>query len=145
MELESITIAFSGKCPFTSFTGVNVESMLKSRHCNVGLTHWGRDNMVVFFNTTFSNAFSWNKKYWILNTIGQKLFPMVQLTIIQHWFRQWLGANKATSNYLNQLWLRLLTDKCISPSRNELNSKLLHRLKCDLVFNQNRQGKALSI
>ena len=27
---------------------------------------------------------------------------MVQLTIFQHWFRQWLGADQATSHYLNQ-------------------------------------------
>ena len=33
------------------------------------------------------------------------LFPMVQLTIFQHWFRWWLGAVQATSHYLNQWWL----------------------------------------
>ena len=33
------------------------------------------------------------------------LFPRVQLTIIQHWFRWWLGAVQATSHYLNQWWL----------------------------------------
>ena len=30
---------------------------------------------------------------------------MVQLTISQHWFRSWLGADQATSHYLNQWWL----------------------------------------
>ena len=29
-------------------------------------------------------------------------FPSVQLTIFQHWFREWLGADQATSHYLNQ-------------------------------------------
>ena len=33
------------------------------------------------------------------------LFPRVQLTIFQQWFRWWLGAVKATSHYLNQWWL----------------------------------------
>ena len=33
------------------------------------------------------------------------LFLRVQLTIFQHWFRQWLGAGQATSHYLNQWWL----------------------------------------
>ena len=33
------------------------------------------------------------------------LFPRVQLTIFQHWFREWLGAVQATSHYLNQWWL----------------------------------------
>ena len=30
------------------------------------------------------------------------LFPNVQLTISQHWFRWWLGAEQATSHYVNQ-------------------------------------------
>ena len=33
------------------------------------------------------------------------LFPIAQLTIFQHWFRKWLGADQATSHYLNQWWL----------------------------------------
>ena len=33
------------------------------------------------------------------------LFPMVQLTIFQHWLRKWLDNNQATSHYLNQWWL----------------------------------------
>ena len=33
------------------------------------------------------------------------LFLRVQSTIFKHWFRQWLGADKATSHYLNQWWL----------------------------------------
>ena len=37
------------------------------------------------------------------------LFPSAQLTISQHWFRQWLGAEQATSHYLNQWWPSLLT------------------------------------
>ena len=38
------------------------------------------------------------KFHWIL-------FLWVQLTIFQHWFRQWLGVVQGTSHYLNQLWL----------------------------------------
>ena len=33
------------------------------------------------------------------------MFPRVQLTIFQHWSRWWLGADQATSHYLNQWWL----------------------------------------
>ena len=33
------------------------------------------------------------------------LFQRVQLTIFQHWFRWWLGADQATSHHLNQWWL----------------------------------------
>ena len=32
------------------------------------------------------------------------LFPSVRLTIFHHWFRWWLGADKATSHYLSQWW-----------------------------------------
>ena len=37
------------------------------------------------------------------------LFPRVQLTIFQHWFRWWLGAVQPTSHYLNQWWPGLIT------------------------------------
>ena len=33
------------------------------------------------------------------------LFLRVQLTIFQHWFRWWIGAVQATSQYMNQWWL----------------------------------------
>ena len=69
------------------------------------LTHWGRDNMAAIFQTTFSNAFSWMKLYELRFRFHWSLFPRVQLTIFQHWFRQWLGADQATSHYLNQCWL----------------------------------------
>ena len=69
------------------------------------LTHWGRNKMAVVFQTTFSNAFCWMKMYEFRLTFHWILFPRVQLTIFQHWFRQWLGAGQATSHYLNQWWL----------------------------------------
>ena len=56
-------------------------------------------------HTTHSNAFSWMKmlEFWL--RFHWSLFVRVQLTIIQHWFRWWLGAGQATSHYLNQWWL----------------------------------------
>ena len=44
--------------------------------------------------------------HWNLFTGG------VQLTICQHWFMKWLGAEQATSNYLNQSWPSSLTHTC---------------------------------
>ena len=55
--------------------------------------------------TTFSNAFSWIKIYYFWLKFDWSLFLRVQLTIFQHWFRKWLGADLATSLYLNQWWL----------------------------------------
>ena len=34
-----------------------------------------------------------------------RLFLGVQLTIFQHWIRKWVGADQATSHYLNSCWL----------------------------------------
>ena len=79
-----------------------------------GLTYWGRDKMTAISRTTFSNALSWMKKYAIWFKIHWSLFLRFQLTIYQHWFGYWLGAEQATSHYLNQWWPSLLTDICVS-------------------------------
>ena len=69
------------------------------------LTHWGRDKMDAISQTTFSHAFSSMKivVFWL--NFHWNMFPRIQLTIIQHWFRKWLGADQAASHYLNQWWL----------------------------------------
>ena len=69
------------------------------------LSHWGRDKMDTISQTTLSNAFSWMTMLEFRLTFHRSLFLGVQLTIFQHWFRRWLGANQATSHYLNQWWL----------------------------------------
>ena len=72
---------------------------------NSTLTHWGRDKMAAIFQTTFSNGFSWMKMFEFRLKCHWSLFQMVKLTIFQSWFRKWLGADEATSHYLNQWWL----------------------------------------
>ena len=47
----------------------------------------------------------WLKFHW-------SWFPKVQLTMIEHWLRLRLGAEKATSHYLNQCWTDSLTHIC---------------------------------
>ena len=61
--------------------------------------------MAAIFQTTSSNAFSWTKAYEFRSRFHWSLFLRVQLTIFQHWFRWWLGADQATSHCLNQWWL----------------------------------------
>ena len=51
------------------------------------LTHWGRDKMAAIFQTRFSNVFSWMKMFKSRLRFHWSLFPRVQLTIFQHWFR----------------------------------------------------------
>ena len=70
----------------------------------VALTHWGRDKMAANFLTTFSNAFSCMKMYKFRSIFPWTLFPRIQLTMLKHLFRKWLGTDQATSHYLNQ-WL----------------------------------------
>ena len=69
------------------------------------LTHWGLDKIAAILLTTFSNAFSWMKMHTFRLRFHFSLFLRFELTIFQHWFRQWLGADQATSHYLNQWWL----------------------------------------
>ena len=42
------------------------------------------------------------------------MFLRVQLTIFEHWFWWWLGADQATSHYLNQWYPRLPTHICVT-------------------------------
>ena len=51
------------------------------------LTHWGRDKMDAILQTISSNAFSWMKMFQLRLKFHWSLFPRVQLTIFQHWFR----------------------------------------------------------
>ena len=71
----------------------------------VELTHWSRDKMAAIFQTTISNAFSWMRMYKFRSRFHWSLLQTVPLILFQHWFRQWLGADQATSHYLNQWWL----------------------------------------
>ena len=84
------------------------------------LTHWGPRQMDAISQTTFSNAFSWMKLFESQLKFHWSLFPRVQLTIFQQWFRWWLGAVQATSHYLNQWWL-VYRRIYVSLGLNELN------------------------
>ena len=83
----------------------------------MSLIHWGQEKMAVILQKTFSNVFSWIKIYefWLIS--HWSLFPMVQLTIFQHWFRQWLDAGQVTHHYLNRWWLvysRIYASLCLN-------------------------------
>ena len=69
------------------------------------LTHWGRDKMDAIWQTMLSNALFWVKMLEFRLKFHWSLFLRVQLTIFQHWFWYWFGADQATSHYLNQWWL----------------------------------------
>ena len=55
--------------------------------CLQCLTHWGREKMDAISQTTFSSAFSWMKMFEFRLKFHWSLFPRVQLTNFQQWFR----------------------------------------------------------
>ena len=65
---------------------------------------WARQNWAIS-QTTFWNTFSWMKIYEFRWRFPWHLFLRLELTIFPHWFRLWLGADQATSHYLNRWWL----------------------------------------
>ena len=75
------------------------------------------DKMAPLSQTAVSNPFSCMKHFLFWFKFHRSLFLGVQLTINQHWFRQWLGAKLATSNYLNQCWFSSLTHICSTRGR----------------------------
>ena len=69
------------------------------------------DNMAAI-SQTFSNALPWKKSFVLWFELHWSFFVRVQLTLNKHWFRWWLGAEQATSHYLNQCWPSSLMNKC---------------------------------
>ena len=92
-------------------------------HDSLGTVHRTLSNsssqgqMVAILKTTFSGALSWMKMLEFWFKFHWNLFLGVQLTINQHWFRQWLDAKQATSHYLNQCWPSSLTHICSTRER----------------------------
>ena len=72
--------------------------------CELARALFIMDKMAAISLTIFLNAFSWMKSLVFLFEFHRSLFLKIQLTISQHWFRKWLGAEQATSLYLNQCW-----------------------------------------
>ena len=58
-----------------------------------------------FADDIFRSTFENKKLYKVRLKFHSSLFPRVQLTILQHWFRYWPGAYQETSHYLIQWWL----------------------------------------
>ena len=68
--------------------------------------------MAAISQTIYLEAFYRMKSFVFWFEFHWSLFLSGQLTITQHWFKKWLGAVQATSHYMNQCWLSLLTHIC---------------------------------
>ena len=106
-------------CQATTKTNVEFSmrpnTPINKRHSNCSCFHqpispWRK--WLPFWQTTFSNEFSWMKMVELQFKFHVNLFPGVQLTKNQHWFIYWLGAKQAKSHYLNQWWPTSLTHIC---------------------------------
>ena len=76
------------------------------------LTHLPLIKMTAISQTIFSDAFSWMKSFVFWLKFHWGLFLSFLLAITQHCFRYWVGAEKATSHYLNQCWPASLMHIC---------------------------------
>ena len=115
----------------------NTPTPYAARSLDAVLTHWGRDKMAAVSQTTFSNAFSWMKMFEFRLKFDWSVFPRVQLTIFQHWFRWWLGAVQATSNYLNQWWIvyrRIYASLGLNELTDSPNPQLIVHIICTLYW-----------
>ena len=106
---------------------IAIQSRAADKYGWIALRHWGRDIMATIFQTIFSHAFSWMKMYKFRLRFHWSLSLRDQLTIFQHCFGWWLGADQATSHYLNQ-WLLVYRRIYASPGLNGLKtvSHLIH-------------------
>ena len=84
------------------------------RHCNGVKTHQDRDNMTTILQTAFSNLVSCMTIVVFWFKFHRNLFPWVQWTMSQHWFRYWFVAEQATSHYLNQWRPSTMAHICVT-------------------------------
>ena len=98
-----------------------------------GFTHLPRDQLDAISQTTFSNAFWWMKENAFRYEFHWSLFLRVQLIKSWHWFKLWLGAEQATSHYLNQCLSSSLIQKT-APGGDELRylNRNSHHIACGL-------------
>ena len=98
-----------------------------------------RQKMDAISQTTFSNEFSWMKIFEFRLKFHWSLFLRFQLTIFQHWFRKWLGADQATSHYLNQ-WRSVYWRIYASLGLNELThrGRMMHTCVSKLDYHRLR-------
>ena len=92
--------------------------------------NWSLDKMAMTSPTIFGNAFSWMESFVFRLEFHWSLFLRIQLTISQHYFRQWLGAKQAPNHYLNECWPSSATHICSTRRRGVKNGimSLLHEL-----------------
>ena len=83
---------------------ISLRCVPKGSNNNIPALPRNRQNGYLFADDIF-NIFSSMNMFEFRERFHWSLFLRVQLTIFQHWFRLWLGADQAASHYLIQWWL----------------------------------------
>ena len=60
--------------------------------------------MAAIIQTTFSSAFSCTTIYEFRLKFHWAVFLRVKSTILQHWFKYWLGSHEGKNHYMIQWW-----------------------------------------
>ena len=107
------------------------------------LAPWGRDKMAAVSQTTFSNENSWMKMCEFRLRFQWILFVNVQFTTFKHWFSWWLGADQATSHYLNQCYHSSSTHICVTRPQWVTSSQYGCRTGCFCSKEQRLQPPGL--
>ena len=82
------------------------------------LAQWGQQKYPLFHRRHIQTHFlEWKALQLDFDWHSTDLFPKFQLTISRCWFRLGLGAEQATSHYLNQRRFSLLTQICVARLR----------------------------
>ena len=92
----------------------------------------------------FSDVYSQMKSFVFDQKFHLSLILRVQSAITPHWFRQWPGAECATSPYLNRCWPYSLTRVCIRGNElifsrmmlaySSMNRKILNTVHCSFLI-----------
>ena len=96
---------FNGKCWVISLLSTSSKVVLSYNIFipifSLILTYWCRYEIAAISKTTFLECIFSNETVRISLGMSLKFVLRFELTIFQHWFRQWFGAEQATSHYLN--------------------------------------------
>ena len=97
------------------------------------LIRWGREKVVTILQTTFLNWLYWMKNFEFWSQFNRRLHTKVQLTISQHWFREWLVPNRPQAF----IWTNDGTAyQCIyvSPSHHELIKAFIQQIDVETKY-----------
>ena len=94
---------------------ISCQALTWVRHIvNVTFEHIEAETKWPPFRRRLFKAFSWMEMYGFRFRFHWSLFQNFELTMLQYWYRYWLGAYQVTSHCLDQWWFISLTHVCVT-------------------------------